>query len=54
MTQNSYHNLVQQLSEALDSYWRMDQYIKDAEEDNEPEKSNLRKDYKPTLKKQIE
>lgn len=54
MTQNSYHNLVQQLSEALDSYWRMDQYIKDAEEDNEPEISNLWKEYKPILKRQIE
>jgi len=54
MIKNSYHNLVQQFSETLDSHWRMDRYIADAEEDNEPEIANLWREFKPTLENQIE
>ncbi len=53
MIQNTYHNLVHQLSETLDSWWRMDTYIDDAEKDDEPEVVELWKEYKSVLEKQI-
>ncbi len=53
MVRNTYHNLVHQLSETLDSWWRMDKYVADAEKDDELELVEFWKEYKSTLEKQI-
>ena len=51
---NCKHNLVHQLSETLDSLWRMDQYIKDAQEVDCEEGANFWREYKKTLEGQVE
>lgn len=49
---NSCHNLIHQLSETLDSLWRMDVYIKDAQKENLPEEEQFWTEYKKSLEKQ--
>lgn len=53
MIRNTYHNIVHQLSETLDSWWRMDKYIDDAEKDDEFEVAEFWKEYKSTLERQV-
>ncbi len=53
MIRNTYHNLIHQFSETLDSWWRMDKYIDDAEKDGESEIADFWKEYKATLERQI-
>ncbi len=48
------HNLIHQLSETLDSLWRMDQYINDAKEANCQEGIEFWQNYKKTLENQVE
>ena len=54
MMENCKHNLIHQLSETLDSLWRMDQYIKDAQERNCEEGMNFWQEYRKTLEAQVE
>ncbi len=51
---NCLHNLIHQLSETLDSLWRMDIYIKDAQEINCQEGVEFWQNYKKTLEQQVE
>lgn len=50
---NCHHNIIHQLSETLDSLWRMDTYIKDAKEENCPEGIEFWQNYKKTLEDQV-
>lgn len=49
---NCQHNLIHQLSETMDSLWRMEQYIKDAEAENCSWGVEFWKKYKESLEKQ--
>lgn len=49
---NSCHNLIHQLSETLDSLWRMDVYIEDAQKENLAEEEQFWTEYKKSLEKQ--
>ena len=51
---NCQHNIIHQLSETLDSLWRMDIYIKDAHSENHPELEEFWGSYKETLERQVE
>lgn len=53
MVKNCQHNLIHQLSETMDSLWRMKQYEDDAEEENCSEGVEFWKKYKGTLEKQV-
>ena len=50
---NYYHNVIHQLSETLDSLWRMDTYIKDAQEEEKDKEAKFWEDYKKTLEEQV-
>ncbi len=53
MIKNCQHNLIHQLSETMDSLWRMNQYQEDAKKENCSEGVEFWKNYKDTLEKQI-
>jgi len=53
MVKNSQHNLIHQLSETMDSIWRMKLYQEDAQKDNRPEEVEFWKKFKETLEKQV-
>ncbi len=52
--ENCFHNLIHQLSETLDSLWRMDIYIKDAEAINCQEGIEFWQNYKKNLEDQVD
>ena len=54
MIKNCHHNLIHQLSETMDSLWRMDTYIKDAQEENCQEGVEFWQEFKKTLENQLE
>ena len=51
--QNCYHNVIHQLSETLDSLWRMDTYINDARQEENDKEVKFWEEYKKTLEEQI-
>ena len=53
MMKNCQHNLIHQFSETMDSLWRMDQYIKDAEAESCSWGVEFWKKYKESLEKQM-
>ena len=53
MMKNWQHNILHQLSETMDSLWRMDQYIKDAKEEGKEEDVEFWKDFRGTLENQL-
>lgn len=53
MISNTEHNIVHQLSETIDSFWRMDTYIEDARKDQMPQLAKFWEGYKATLEKQV-
>jgi len=53
MIKNCQHNLIHQLSETMDSLWRMDNYIEDAKESDCSKGVNFWENYKKTLENQI-
>ena len=50
---NYQHNIIHQLSETMDSLWRIGQYMKDAEVDGHPEEVEFWRGFKETLEKQM-
>ena len=54
MIKNCYHNLIHQLSETMDSLWRMDTYIEDARNDGCQEDIEFWQRFKETLEEQVE
>ena len=53
MIKNCQHNLIHQLSETMDSLWRMGQYIKDAEAESCSWGVEFWRKYKEGLEKQV-
>ncbi|MCD6471334.1 hypothetical protein J7K86_02290 [bacterium] len=53
MMKNCQHNLIHQLSETMDSLWRMDQYVKDAEMENCQGGADFWRNFKKTLEEQV-
>lgn len=53
MMKNCQHNLIHQLSETMDSLWRMNQYIKDAEQEHCEKGVEFWKKFKETLEEQV-
>ncbi len=53
MMKNWQHNILHQLSETMDSLWRMDQYIKDAEGEGKTDEVEFWKEFKGTLEDQL-
>ena len=53
MIKNCQHNLIHQLSETMDSLWRMDNYIEDAKENDCSKGISFWENYKKTLENQI-
>ena len=53
MMKNCQHNLIHQFSETMDSLWRMNQYIKDAEAESCSWGVEFWKKYKESLEKQM-
>ena len=54
MIKNCQHNLIHQLSETMDSLWRIEQYKEDAREENCEADEEFWEQFKETLEKQIE
>jgi len=54
MIKNYQHNIIHQLSETLDSLWRMDQYLEDARKEGYQEGIDFWNEYRESLEKQIE
>ena len=54
MVKNCHHNVIHQLSETLDSLWRMEMYIKDAQNENCQDGVIFWQNYKKTLENQVE
>lgn len=54
MIKNYQHNIIHQLSETLDSLWRMDQYLEDARKEGYQEGIEFWNKYRESLEKQIE
>ena len=54
MIKNCQHNLIHQLSETMDSLWRIEQYKEDAREENCRDDEEFWEQFKETLEKQVE
>lgn len=53
MMKNWQHNILHQLSETMDSLWRMDQYIRDAQEEGKEEEVEFWKKFRESLEEQL-
>ena len=52
MLKDTYHDIVHQLSETMDSLWRMEEYIMNAQKENKPELAEFWKKFQTLLTEQ--